>query len=394
MTPDAVQTMVDAFGGLGALSVAGVLGVRKRRTTVQNVLLLVFLLAGLFYAARASAALTGVQALSLASLILACALPLGALLLAEILLRRHAPLPVKLFVAGGTAVGVTAAVLAGVGMERAFSLAVYVPLALTAILGLILWRDRSGLGALENATLDSYARALGFAGLLTLTDFGLGSPFGLSALGILGLAYAAAGGAAASNRWLDTIRDLGLATLTALLLAGALLWLRPVASATEAAGVLAVVSAAFLALSVLLRLRSGGGDQRRRVFDATLAQADVSNLDRFVQDMSRAPPLQGLALLEERDLTGYDVTRLAAAFDVAPVLSLPGLIELDPEAAEQLRDLLARHASTHALLLASRPMRIGLVAVGGSVLSVDDECAMRLFQRTAVLVAGREGTTP
>lgn len=392
-TADVTQMLIDGFGALGALAVAVVLVSRKGRTTVQNVLMLVFGLAGLFYACRALARATGIEGFGLASLVLACALPLGALLLAENLLRRHAPLPIKLVIAGGTVVGLVAALLAGSGMERAFNLALYVPIALALVLGLILLRDRATLAPMENAALDSYGRALLATGLLALTDFGLGSPFGLSALGMLGLAYAAAAGASAPRRWIDALKELALAATTAVLLAGALLRLRPPDSVLEAGGVLAVTVSALLALSVLLRLQSGGGDQQRRLFEETLATADTGDLVRFIDTASRAAPLQGLVLAEGSDLSAYDPALLRAAFGDETVTDL---VRLDharsQDAREQLRDLLRRHASTHAILIGAAPLRIALIALGGATRTEEDERAMALFQRMAALVAERHGT--
>lgn len=390
---DATQMLIDGFGALGALAVAVVLASRTGRTTVQNVLMLVFGLAGLFYACRALARATGIEGFGLASLVLACALPLGALLLAENLLRRHAPLLIKLVIAGGTVVGLVAAVLAGSGMERAFSLALYVPIALALVLGLILLRDRASLAPMENAALDSYGRALLATGLLALTDFGLGSPFGLSALGMLGLAYAAAAGASAPRRWIDALKELALAATTAVLLAGALLRLRPPGSVLEAGGVLAVTVSALLALSVLLRLQSGGGDQQRRLFEETLATADTGDLGRFIDTASRAAPLQGLVLAEGSDLSAYDPALLRAAFGDQTVTDLVRLDHAGSEdAREQLRDLLRRHASTHAILIGAAPLRIALIALGGATRTEEDERAMALFQRMAALVAERHGT--
>jgi len=398
MTAADIQMLVDGFGALGALAVALVLAGRKGRTTVQNVLMLVFGLAGLFYACRALAKATGVEGFGLTSLILACALPLGALLLAENLLRRHAPLPIKLVVAGGTVLGVIAAVLAGSGLERAFSLALYVPLALALVLGLILFRDRASLAPMENAALDSYGRALMATGLLALTDFGLGSPVGLSALGMLGLAYAAAAGASAPRRWIDVLKELALAGATSLLLAGALLSLRPPVSSLETGGVIAVIVSALLALSVLLRLQSGGGDQQRRLFELTLATADTSDLARFIDTASRAAPLQGLVLAEGEDLTAYDPRLLRAAFSDNVVADLTRLnhapSEAERDGREQLRDLLRRHASTHAILISAVPLRIALIALGGSTRAEEDERAMALFQKMAALVAVRHAGDP
>lgn len=388
---DTTRMLVDGFGAIGAMAVALVLWRRQRRSTVQNVLLLVFGLSGLFYLCRSLTIATGVGAFGAMTLVLACALPTAALLLAEILLRRHAPLWMKITIGGGTILGILAALLAGSGIQRAFSLAIYVPCALLIVLGLIVFRRRDSLSPMENSTLNAYARALLATGLLALTDFRIGSPIGLSALGILGLAYAAAAGANAPKGWLDTIKELSLTFLTAILLAGALLWLNRPQSWLEAGSVLAVIVAALLALSVLLRLRSGGNDQQRRLFDQALVAADTTSLNTFIADASRVAPLEGLVLAQDKDLSDYDTALLIAAFEGKPVIHLSSLWAAHPlaDAREQLRDLLLRHNSTHAILIGQSPLRIGLVALGGSALLDEDERAMALFQKTATLLAAR-----
>lgn len=386
---ETTRMLVDGFGAIGALSVALVLWRRRRRSTVQNVLLLVFGLSGLFYLCRALSMATGVGAFGAMTLVLACALPTAALILAEILLRRHSPLWMKIVIGGGTILGILAALLAGSGIERAFNLAIYVPCALLLVLGLIVFRRRDSLSPMENSTLNAYARALLATGLLALTDFRIGLPVGLSALGLLGLAYAAAAGANAPKGWLDTIKELSLTFATAILLAGALMLLNRPQSWLEAGSVLAVTVAALLALSVLLRLRSGGNDQQRRLFDHTLANADTASLGAFIADASRVAPLEGLILAQGNDLTDYDPALLPTAFEGRPVVHLSSLWAEHPlaDAREQLRDLLLRHNSTHAILISDQPLRIGLVALGGSALLDEDERAMALFQKTAALLA-------
>lgn len=389
---ETTRMLVDGFGAIGALAVALVLWRRARRSTVQNVLLLVFGLSGLFYLCRFLSPATGVGTFNALSLILACALPTAALLLAEILLRRHAPLWIKIVIGGGTVLGILAAVLAGSGIERAFSLAIYVPCALLLVLGLIVFRRRDSLSPMENSTLNAYARALLATVLLALTDFRIGSPIGLSALGMLGLAYAAAAGANAPKGWLDTIKELSLAFVTAVLLAGALIWLNTPDSGLEPGSVLAVTVAAILALSVLLRLRSGGNDQQRRLFEQTLIAADTTSLSTFIAEASRVAPLEGLIVAQGSDLNDYDAALLPAAFEGKPVAHLSSLWadhEL-ADAREQLRDLLLRHNSTHAILIGQQPLRVGLVALGGSALLDEDERAMALFQKMAAPLADKE----
>ena len=386
---ETTRMLIDGFGAIGALAVAMVLWRRPRRSTVQNVLLLVFGLSGLFYLCRFLALATGISAFGALTLVLACALPTAALLLAEILLRRHAPLWIKITIGGGTVLGILAAVLAGSGIERAFSLAIYVPCALLLVLGLIVFRRRDSLSPMENSTLNAYARALLATGILALTDFRTGSPIGLSALGMLGLAYAAAAGANAPKSWLDTIKELSLAFVTALLLTGALLWLNAPEDALSAGSVLAVTVAAILTLSVLLRLRSGGNDQQRRQFDQAMINADTTSLSSFITSAATVAPLEGLILAQGDDLRDYDHALLALAFEGKPVVHLSSLWAAHPleDAREQLRDLLMRHNSTHAILIGQQPLRIGLVALGGSALLDEDERAMALFQKLAAPLA-------
>jgi len=388
---DTTRMLVDGFGAIGALSVAGVLSQRARRSTVQNLLLVVFGLSGLFYLCRFLALATGIEAFGALTLVLACALPTAALLLSEILLRRHAPLWIKIVIGGGTVVGILAAVLTGSQIGQGYSLVYYVPLALLLVLGLILFRRRDSLSPMENSTLNAYGRALLATGLLALTDFRIGSPIGLSALGMLGLAYAAAAGANAPKGWLDTIKDLSLAFVTAILLTGALLWLNIPEGGMPAISVLAVTVAAILTLSVLLRLRSGGNDQQRRLFDQTLVDADTSSLSAFIAEVSRVAPLEGLVLTQGHDLSDYDSDLLTNAFEGRPVIHLSSLWagQTLADAREQLRDLLLRHNSTHAILIGQHPLRIGLVALGGSALLDEDERAMALFQKIARQLADK-----
>ncbi|MNN37575.1 hypothetical protein D3C81_1515300 [compost metagenome] len=161
---------------------------------------------------------------------------------------------------------------------------------------------------------------------------------------------------------------------------------------------LAVIVSALLALSVLLRLQSGGGDQQRRLFEQTLATADTDDLGRFIDTASRAAPLQGLVLAEGADLSAYDPALLRVAFADDVVMDLTRLghapSEAERDGHEQLHDLLRRHASTHAVLISVAPLRIALIALGGATRADEDERAMALFQKMAALVAARPAGDP
>ena len=178
------------------------------------------------------------------------------------------------------------------------------------------------------------------------------------------------------------------------MLSGALLRLRPPETLLDAGGVVGVTVSALLALSVLLRLRSGGGDEKRRTFDQALVDADVSGLRGFLATVSNVAPLQGLVLAEGDDLAAYSSDGLREAFGAEKTAVLARLerdpVEAGREGREQMIDLLHRHAATHAVLICDQPLRIALVALAGSALPEEDERSLALFQKLASLVAHRD----
>ncbi|HEY8615480.1 hypothetical protein [Phenylobacterium sp.] len=368
MDPRLAQALVDGFAALALLAYA--LRVGPGRSPVRARLRFVFLLAGLFYAVRALWYATLQPHYETASLMIAGVLPLGALVLAEALLRRHAPKLLKLAVLVGAGVATVAPLLPG-GDWRGLALMAYVVGAFAAIWLLVLTRDRRSLAAAENATLDAISGALLAVALLAATDFGDLAPVGLSGLGALALAYAAAGA-----------RPAGMAAVlgVALLLAAGL------AAGAPDLPRLAICLSALGALAVLLRLQAGGREDRRQTLLRTLASASDAGLAAFVADAARHPALADLALLEGDALGEYDAEALRRAFARFPVVAAARLPDLDADAREQLLDLMTRHAATHAALVSAAPLRLALIATGATRAG-DDEAELLVFQRLAARAA-------
>lgn len=370
------QALVDGFAALGMLAYALRVGERGRGP-MQVRLRAVFLLAGLFYGVRASHHAGAGNLFEVLSQALAAVLPLTALILAEALLRRHAPQALKLATLAGALLALAAALVPGLAWADRFVMG-YVLGAFLAILLLILLRDRSGLTTAENGTLDAVAAGLLALAALSATDFRSAFPVGLSGLGALVLVHAAAGA-----RWgaLGVIG--GVALLFTAVSAAAL----GLSAWPDRIRLAAAVLAALGALAVLLRLQVGDREARRETLLRALAQADGSGLSAFLAAVSRHPAFADLSLVEGSSLAAYDPEALEGAFAQGPVVAAarlagPGAKNVPEDAREQMLDLLARHAASHAVLVSAAPLRVALLSTS-AVRADDGEAEVLLFQRLA-----------
>ncbi len=372
--PGRAQALVDGFAGLALLAYA--LRVGPGRSPVRARLRFVFLLAGLFYGVRALWYAAGEPLYEGLSLIIAGVLPLGALVLAEALLRRHAPRLLKIAILAGALTGV-AAVFLPAAEWRGVALMAYVVGAFTAILLLVVFRERTSLAATENVALDALSGGLLALALLSVTDFGDLAPIGLSGLGALALVYAAAGA-----RWSGIAATLGVGLVFATGASAAL----GLAGWPDHLRMGAVALAALATLAVLLRLQAGGREDRRQTLLRTLAAADDGSLSSFIAAASRHSALADLSLAEGDALAPYDPDALARAFHRSPVLNAARLPDMDRDAREQIQDLLACNAASHAALVSSVPLRVALLAVGATRIG-DDDAELLVFQRLAAHAA-------
>lgn len=378
------HALVDGFTavGLGACAIAAM--ARRGRTPVDRPFVFVLVSAALFYGVRGLFHGTGEGWLERLSLALASLLPLAALILAETLLRRHAPRLLKYAILAGAAFSLVVAATGPLVRDRMldFSLLAYVGGGLVAVFLLAATRKGEDLAPQENADVASLSRGLLVILLLLVTDFGIISPVGLSGVGALVLAYIAASGV---RNLTGAVCDLTAVIVAAGLLSAGLLIL----TGSEIVLVVAPTLAALLALAVVLRLQATSTEQRRGRFLRALAAAPSGSLATFLQTMSEQPLLSGMVVAEGAALAGYSDEGLKAAFGADPLRAATGLVADGGEGSEQLIDLLERNACTHAVLLTASPLRIALVPAGAVRRPWDDESDLLAFQRVGSLVAGR-----
>lgn len=382
-----------------ALALAG-LAVAIRRLDGADSLSRAFraalVLAAAFLATRVGFWLSGSEVMRAVNFVLGALVPLAALLLAEVLVRRHAPAPMK----WGVGVGAVSLALlaplwpsAGSMLLPAFQL-----LALLAAAGLVLLRDRSSLSLGENGLIDRVSLALPFILPFLLSDHDLGltsEPLRLSGVAILLTAWIGLGlgrhGQRPRGTAVAVAATLGLATATAAVLA-------PHLSLDLAGGLrLWGTLASAMILAALLHDDAEAQDAgRRRAFLPAPDDGAAQYLDR----LRARGLLDDVVLVDGKDLDDFDreaLRRLLAARGPIPLDDLPphGAASL---AESQLRVLLERCEATQAHLLGSSPLRLALVRAAGPLGAGPDPDFQMAFALARTLLerppAAMEGKTP
>jgi len=385
----AAQELVD---GLSAIALgASVLVVARRASPLRAQL--GFALGGLclFFAMRAAAGACGSHVLNLATLEIVGVLPLAALLLAEAMLRRHAPRMLKVLAALGAAAMPAALIVTdGRAPMSSWGLGGYVIASLAGVTILLVTRDRASLSRQENASVDLLMASGVLLTLLSLTDFLPQAPVGLSGVGAASIAFAIGahpGAGQPVKRVVIQVLATGLAAA-----ACALAFAHPLGLTTPVGQVRlgAILLALLLSAGVVLTLY-----QRETVgvegFASALARADTSSLDGFLETLASQPLLAGLRLAEGPLLADYDAAGLGVALASRAVWTRAALSEpwrdADPRARDELDDLMARTDATHAVMVSPAPLRIALLTLPGVGPADDAETDLALFHKLAVLAA-------
>jgi len=345
----------------------------------------------LFFAARAAAAAWNAHLLWLLIPVVGCLLPFAALVLAEGLLRRHAPAPLKGLVTLG-AVAVAIAILATDGRPPATSwvLGGYVVLSLASVTVLLLARDRASLSRQENAAIGALIASGVLLTLLCVTDFLPVAQVGLSGVGAAMVACVLSANPTSSREARRALADVllicALAAAGGLVLAG-MLAISGVAGEVRLG---AIVLAALLAVSAILDARRKT-DRSARGFSLALAGADTSSLDAFLGSLADQPLLDGLRLAQGGLLADYDQGALASAMARRAIWTPAALRDsptpIGTRARDELSDLMARTDATHALLISAAPLRIALLTLPAAGPTDEAAADLALFRKLAAMAA-------
>lgn len=293
---------------------------------------------------------------------LAAALPLGALVLAEGLQRRHAPGVLKRFFLGGGLLLALVALVRPASLDLPFMIAqgAFVAGGLFCVAVLLTLRDRKSLAPTENAAIGALGLDLAAALPCVASDFlyaAGGSPVRAGGLGLLIVVYAAARLSSAGADGRGVLSDLLLAGLSALVAFVTFVAVLGAPPLMTGLAFLTIILGLVLVILIVQALREQDMSRRQAVLLTALAAAPEGPLDAFLDAVLDIPALKSAVVLEEAALSDYDGASLRSVLSASPAASLPELKSLG-RPGEPLAALIEAHEGTHAVLLSDRPLRL------------------------------------
>ncbi len=394
MTPGAIaDSIVNLCGAIG-LSVAMLTLYRRdpRSPLTRRLLVALGIVASLFLV-RGAAWWSGSVLLDDLSSIPAALIPLGALVVTEGILRRHAPRAVKIAILiGGIALGLGGAL----GLER-FTMPYSIVLALFQLGGLatcawlLATRDRAALMASENRSIGR----LTFGAILVipfmLTDFHTLAPDIPVRLGALGAllvvtAILIAGSGEETRRQALVMTALRLSSSA--LLGAAAACVSPDVDAAQVMRFAAVAVSGVLAIGLMVdALRAHFESQVPGVLNS-VAASPARTRDELISELEHHPIFESARRYRESELVAWDPPLLRDFLSTRRVLRRTeapwGLASSDP-AVERAVSLMAANSATHLIILNHDPVDLIVLAV--PVISADPatETALALVRRLLAL---------
>lgn len=385
MIADSIVNLCGAIG-LGVAMFA--LDRRDPKSPLTRRLLFMLGIAAVLFLARGIAWWTGNAWLDRLSLIPAAMVPLGALVVTEGILRRHAPKAIKIVVLAGTVLFG----LGGLALER-FPASYSIGLSLFQLAGfaacawLLATRDRSRLLASENRAIGRLVAGAIMVIPFIATDFRVIAPeipVRLGALGALLVVTAVliAGGGSETRR--QGILMTALRLLSAALLGAAAAWVSPDVDAAQVMRFCAIAISGVLTIGLMIdTLRAWFESQVPGVLNS-VAASTAATRDELIAELARHPMFESARRYREGDLAGYDPPLLQGFLSTRRVLRRPeapwNLAASDP-AVERLVSLMKANNATHVIILSHDPIDLLVLAV--PVISADPatETALALVRR-------------
>ena len=384
LTRLAAQGLVD---GLSAATLAASLFAILRRpaSALRSRLLFAFSGMAVLFVARTAVDVSALPGLELLTLVLVCVLPLAALLLAEGVLRRHAPWPLKMYVtAGAAAMAAGLIAFGGYAPVATWWLGGFVLSALSAVALLLFARDRRSLSRQENAAVAALLGSGVFLIAMSTTDFLPRTPVGLSGIGAAAVAFALSTNPSSRADMRGLLLNIVLLIFVAT--AAALALAHPLSSDPARLG--AVLLSLLLTANAVAVLRPGGASPAAQNLIRALADADMTSLDAFLNGLANQPLLAGLRVAQGAVLAEYDSDALGTAMASRAVWTRGHADEaISARAREELADLMARIDATHAVLISKSPLRIALLALPDVGTNDGAQTSLALFHKLAGVAA-------
>jgi hypothetical protein len=387
------DSIVNLCGAIGLTVAMMTLHRRDARSPLTRRLLLALGVIATLFFVRGAAWWSGNALLDRISLIPAALIPLGALIVTEGVLRRHAPRQVKIvIVLGGIGLGLGGAL----GLER-FATLYFVLLSLFQLAGfatcgwLLATRDRTTLMASENRSIGRLAVGALIVIPFIATDFQVLAPDIPVRLGALGAllvvtAILIAGGGAETRRQALLMTALRLSSSA--LLGAAAAFVSPDVDGAQIIRFGAIAISGVLTIGLMVdALRAYFESQVPGVLDS-VAASPARTRDQLIAELARHPIFESARRYRKNELAAYDPPMLRDFLSTRRVLRRAeapwGLTSSDP-AVERAVSLMAANSATHLIILSHDPIDVIVLAV--PVISADPatETALALVRRLLAL---------
>jgi hypothetical protein len=390
------DSIVNLCGAIGLGVAMFALHRRDPRGPLTRRLLVMLGIAAVLFLMRGVAWWAGSAWLDRLSLIPAAAVPLGALIVTEGILRRHAPRAIKIVASAGAGLLSLGSIFGQESYATLHSLllSLFLLAGFATCAWLLTTRDRSTLLASENRGIDRLAVGAIMVIPFIVTDFRAlvpDIPVRLGALGALLVVTAVLiAGGGSETRWQGILMT-ALRLLSAALLGAAAACVSPDVDAAQVMRFCAIAISGVLTIGLMTdTLRAYFESQVPGVLNSVAASA-ASTRDELIAELANHPLFESARRYRERDLAGYDPPLLRNFLSTRRVLRRPeapwGVAASDP-AVERLVSLMQAHHATHVIILSHDPIDLLVLAV--PVISADPatETALALVRR--LLASTRE----
>ncbi|MEN3286751.1 MAG: hypothetical protein V7634_1051 [Bradyrhizobium sp.] len=390
MTPGMIaDSIVNLCGAIGLCVAMMTFYRRDPRSPLTFRLLFALGMIALLFLVRGAAWGTGSALLDRLTVIPAALIPLGALIVTEGMLRRHAPRAVKLVALVGGILLALAGLLGLSQFETAYAVALSVfQLAGFAICAAMLAaRDRAALMASENRSVARLALGALLVIPFILTDFRTlfsDIPVRLGALGALltVTVMLIAGGGAETRRHGLVLMALRLVSSALLGLAAA--FMAPDVDAAQIIRFCAVAVAGVLTIGLMTdALRALFESQEPGVLNS-VAASPARTRDELISELARHPIFESARRYRESELFAYDPPLMRDFLSTRRVLRRPdapwGLPPTDA-AVERMVSLMTADSATHVIVLSHDPLDLIALAVPVTAADPATETALALVRR-------------
>lgn len=347
----------------------------------------------MLFAGRALLILTGIDFFRFFILLGATLIPISVLLLAEGLLRRHAPPWVKIWVGAGT---ILFAILSlwwrdSIDPPRLWGLLAFQFSGFLIGAWLVVTRNRTSLSVAENQTVERLALSLFLLVPLAAADFlmvFLGLPAQISPLGVLFLCWLAVSLGRSQAQHRAPLVSFFAIVLGAGLSGGVVAGMTGMGK-DDTILTLAVILAAVLVAVLFIEAQTLRSEEQSQTLLRHLAEDRSRDALGFLRGLQAHPLVEGAALIEAGQVDDLDGAVLQHIFRVAPVLRRADPPFSDGEEGDHIAHLFRMFDASHILIADDAPLTLVALSMPALATSPRAELELGAVQRMARLMARR-----